>query len=337
LNRARNIAVVAVLVAALAGCSNAGTRVSDATTVASATPDTTKTVPDLAGKSFPVASNLLNSEGLSAVAFGKDGKEWKSQYPEDAEVLSSLPAAGSNTEEKLIRLNIDMNEADVIAAAKAAEAAAKKKAADKAAAEKRAAEKAAAAKKAAADRAAAAKKAAEEAKLKPKVYSGFGDDVLAISKHDTGAEALVIQHTGPSNFAVHSLDSSLESTDLLVNEIGNYSGTVLLDGGWSSTETSKLKITAGGAWTITLVPLQKVKSFNGKAPITGFGDDVFYYTGEIASAAFTHDGSSNIAVKTHGSDSDLLINEIGPYKGTVVWRPGLYSVTADGNWSATIK
>ncbi|WP_180987243.1 PASTA domain-containing protein [Arthrobacter sp. AFG20] len=326
LKRIRSISAAAVLVAAMAGCGSAGTPAGNTTNVASPASDAKKTVPDLTGKSFPVANNLLNNDGLSGVAFGKDGKEWKSRYPEDANVLSSVPAAGSSTDEELIRLNIDMNEADVIAAAKAQEAAAKKTAAHKAAAEKKAAEKAA-----------AAKRAAEEAKVKPKVYSGFGDDVLAISKHDTGAEALTIQHTGPSNFAVHSLDSSLDSTDLLVNEIGNYSGTVLLDGGWSSTETSKLKITAGGAWTITLVPLQKVKSFNGKSPITGFGDDVFYYTGEIASATFTHDGSHNIAVKTHGLDSDLLVNEIGPYTGTLVWRPGLYSVTADGNWSATIK
>jgi hypothetical protein len=321
----RSISVAAVLVVMLAGCGNESTPAGD-NTAATSSSEMRKTVPDLTGKLFPVANNLLNNDGLSGVAFGKDGKEWKSRYPGDAKVLSSDPAAGSSTDAKLIRLNVDMNERDVIAAAKAEEAAAKKKAAEKAAAEKKAAEKAA-----------AAKKAAEEAKLKPKVYSGFGDDVQAISKHDTGAEALIIQHTGPSNFAVHSLDSSLEPTDLLVNEIGNYSGTVLLDGGWSSTETTKLKITAGGAWTITIVPLQKVKSFNGKAPITGFGDDVFYYTGEIATAAFTHDGSSNIAVKTHGLDSDLLVNEIGPYKGTLVWRPGLYSVTADGNWSATIK
>ncbi|MFC7847080.1 hypothetical protein ACFUTU_01240 [Arthrobacter sp. NPDC057388] len=317
--------MAAVLVVMLAGCSSDSTPAGSNTSATSSSA-VTKTVPDVTGKLFPVANNLLNNDGLSGVAFGKDGKEWKSRYPGDAKVLSSVPAAGSSTDAKLIRLNIDMNESDVIAAAKAEEAAAKKKAAEKAAADKRAAEKAA-----------AAKKAAEEAKLKPKVYSGFGDDVVAITKHDTGAEALVVQHEGPSNFAVHSLDSSLESTDLLVNEIGNYNGTVLLDGGWSSTETSKLEITAGGAWTITLVPLQKVKSFNGKAPITGHGDDVFYYTGEIASATFTHDGSHNIAVKTHGLDSDLLINEIGPYKGTVVWRPGLYSVIADGNWSATIK
>jgi hypothetical protein len=34
---------------------------------------------------------------------------------------------------------------------------------------------------------------------------------------------------------------------------------------------------------------------------------------------------------------DLLINEIGAYTGTVVWAPGLYKVTADGDWSATLK
>ena len=52
----------------------------------------------------------------------------------------------------------------------------------------------------------------------------------------------------------------------------------------------------------------------------------------------THNGSSNIAVKSYGTRSDLLINEIGPYTGTVVvWAPGFYQVTADGEWSATLR
>jgi hypothetical protein len=96
------------LVAALTGCGGPGTPTGEATTTVAIT----KTVPDLTGKSFPVANNLLNDEGLSAVAFGRDGKEWKKLYPEDAKVLSSDPAAGSSTEKKLIRLNVDMNEAD---------------------------------------------------------------------------------------------------------------------------------------------------------------------------------------------------------------------------------
>lgn len=193
-----------------------------------------------------------------------------------------------------------------------------------------------AADEAAAKAAAEAKAAADAAAAAPKDYSGFGDDVVNITKHAKGPAVLVIQHTGGSNFAVHSLDGSLESNDLLVNEIGPYSGTVILDGR-ARDESAALKITAGGAWTISLKPLTGVKSFDGSAPMSGHGDDVFYYKGPSKAATFAHNGSSNIAVKSFGTRSNLLVNEIGAYTGTVVWAPGLYQVTADGHWTATLK
>jgi hypothetical protein len=192
-----------------------------------------------------------------------------------------------------------------------------------------------AAAKKAADEAAA--KAAAEAAATPKEYSGFGDDVLTITKHSTGPEVAFIQHTGGRNFAVHALDSTMASTDLLVNEIGNYSGTVLFDASSRRGETTAFKITADGTWTVKLVALKSVRSVDGSTPMTGTGDDVFMYTGPAKAATFTHDGSSNIAVHSYGSRADLLVNEIGPYTGTVVWTPGVYTITADGNWSATLK
>lgn len=128
----------------------------------------------------------------------------------------------------------------------------------------------------------------------------------------------------------------MDTTDLLVNEIGNYNGTVLFDAR-DRSETTALKITAGGSWTVKLVPLTSVRTIDGSAPMTGRGDDVFAYTGSAKPATFTHDGSSNIAVKSYGTRTSLLINEIGTYTGTVVWSPGFYTVTADGNWSATLK
>lgn len=195
-----------------------------------------------------------------------------------------------------------------------------------------------AAKKAADEAAAkaAAEVAAAEAAAAPKEYVGYGDDVVTISKHGTGAQVAVISHTGGSNFAVHTLDAALTTTDLLVNTIGNYSGTVLFDTR-NRDQTTALKITAGGPWTVKLVPLASVRSFDGSAPMTGHGDDVFYYKGTAKAATFTHSGSSNIAVHTYGTRPDLLINEIGAYSGTVVVTPGLYTVTADGDWSATLK
>lgn len=121
-----------------------------------------------------------------------------------------------------------------------------------------------------------------------------------------------------------------------MNEIGSYSGTVILDG-QSEEETTALKITADGAWTITLKPLTGVKSYDGSVPIKGRGDSVFWYKGTAKPATFTHNGSSNIAVTSFGYRTDLLVNEIGAYTGTIVGAPGLYQISADGDWSATLK
>lgn len=122
MKRTTTLAVAAVLVTVLAGCGGGTAMTTAGSATASAESDQTKIVPDVTGKSFPTANNLLNKEGLSAVAYGKDGKEWKTQFPEDANVLSTDPAAGTSTDKKLIRLNVDMNETDQAKTAKAAAA-----------------------------------------------------------------------------------------------------------------------------------------------------------------------------------------------------------------------
>jgi hypothetical protein len=69
--------------------------------------------------------------------------------------------------------------------------------------------------------------------------SGHGDDVLAVV--DTAV--FTIQHNGSSNFAVWLYNT--DGPDLLVNEIGAYSGSVPVRG------PAFLVVTADGEWTIT--------------------------------------------------------------------------------------
>ncbi len=70
---------------------------------------------------------------------------------------------------------------------------------------------------------------------------GRGDDVLVYIGDATVAD---IAHTGDSNFAVWSYGNS---SDLLVNEIGRYTGQVRWPAG-----TALIQISANGAWTIAL-------------------------------------------------------------------------------------
>ena len=69
------------------------------------------------------------------------------------------------------------------------------------------------------------------------------DDAL-IYQGPTGVAA--ITHNGASNFAVKSYAEGSTFPDLLVNEIGNYSGSVRFPG------PAVVDLTADGDWTITV-------------------------------------------------------------------------------------
>ena len=169
------------------------------------------------------------------------------------------------------------------------------------------------------------------------VYSGFGDSVIQVALPDGPDSAGVgtLTHDGSSNFAVWSLDTNMAQLDLLVNTIGSYQGTVPLDLR-QGDQTTALEITADGNWTVTLHSLQAVRTVTGTT--AGVGDDVFWYSGKPAAAQLTNDGDSNFAVWSYGESSDLLVNEIGPYSGTVRWPGGtnLVVVNAVGNWGVTL-
>ncbi|MEO6578682.1 MAG: zinc ribbon domain-containing protein [Candidatus Limnocylindria bacterium] len=74
--------------------------------------------------------------------------------------------------------------------------------------------------------------------------AGSGDDVAILDPASSGLKSTTLTHGGDSNFAIWGYSSS--NTDLLVNEIGNYSGEVLLADG-----TFLFEITANGPWTMS--------------------------------------------------------------------------------------
>ncbi len=163
--------------------------------------------------------------------------------------------------------------------------------------------------------------------------SGYGDDVISDITVGDGIYRVHFSHSGHSNFIVKSYDTSNDK-ELLINEIGNYNGYVLLLG----NSPYAFEITADGSWSYTIERLDNISdtSFAGK------GD---YVTGlcSLSSGAwkFTHDGSSNFVVRIYTSDGrDLLVNDIGRYDGKkMVEIPiggyAFFEITADGNW--TIK
>lgn len=175
---------------------------------------------------------------------------------------------------------------------------------------------------------------------KPKAltYSGRGSKLLKISK---GADPMIVTITGrgSSNFAVLSLDSSGAEMDLLVNEIGSYTGTKLIDA-VEGEQTAALKITGTGfTWTVVLKPLSMGRVWTGSGTLGGRGDEVVIMPSEpfggLDAARITHTGKSNFAVYAFAENRELLINEIGRYSGEVQVPSGTSILTfdADGPWT----
>jgi hypothetical protein len=139
---------------------------------------------------------------------------------------------------------------------------------------------------------------------------------------------------GGGNFVVKGVDGD---QDLLVNVIGSYSGSVLMD--VNGGNTTQLQVTATGPWSITLADPRSAPALNPGAN-SGTGDTVLVYQGAAGKA--TIDGppvNDNFIVQEYSNDGDdLLVNEIGAYHGTVPLHqgPALIAVKAGGTWSITV-
>lgn len=150
--------------------------------------------------------------------------------------------------------------------------------------------------------------------------------------------AVTIKHVGSSNFAVWNLDSSGQEINLLVNTIGNYRGTRLIDA-MEGEQTAALKIESDGSWRVTLKPFALVHVWDGTGTWTGKGDNlVVIQSGAFAgldSVKITNSGESNFVVTAYGETMDLLVNEIGSYSGELLMPAGtvLFEIQSDGTWT----
>jgi hypothetical protein len=163
----------------------------------------------------------------------------------------------------------------------------------------------------------------------PIVFEGRGDDIIDVPVVTDTPVVATFTHRGSSNFSVVSFDSAGGRIALLVNEIGNYSGTVPLN---FSSPPAELEISADGAWTLTISDVRDQPRYDGSA--SGAGDQVLLVTVEAGRLAATHDGRSNFAVLAWGDRRTLMINEIGAYSGTVRLPDAVaLEIKADGNWT----
>ncbi len=167
--------------------------------------------------------------------------------------------------------------------------------------------------------------------------SGTGNAVPRFDIPEDSAAIAEIAHTGAANFVVWAVNASGEQTDLLVNTIGNYAGTVLFDES-AGSHTDAFEVEADGTWTITIKPVTEAFTWDGAEQLAGTGDDVVILdpppTG-LKSTTVTHAGDGNFAIWAYGPETDLLVNEIGNFSGEVLLSEGtfLFEITANGPWT----
>ncbi len=180
----------------------------------------------------------------------------------------------------------------------------------------------------------------------PLRITGTGDDVVAFSASGTALRIFTMQHSGTSNFAIWLKDVQGNRVDLLVNEIGSYSGRKS-----ASLSTGKyyLDITASGPWSVEISPsVERTSTTTGTSPLvlSGTGDDVrgFTTTGTgLRIFTMQNSGASNFAIwlkDGQGNRVDLLVNEIGSYNGkkSVKLTTGEYylDISSSGSWTIEI-
>ncbi len=164
--------------------------------------------------------------------------------------------------------------------------------------------------------------------------SGSGDAVVSgIELDDDAFYILHMTHSGYSNFIVHAYGADGDK-DLLVNEIGNYSGVILID----SESPIMLNVEADGKWTYNILELASfdISDFSGKGD---WVTCIFPAPDGAQSWHFKHNGDSNFVVWLWTTDGrDLVINEIGAYDADqVITIPegssAFFEIKADGEWA----
>ena len=157
------------------------------------------------------------------------------------------------------------------------------------------------------------------------------------------AAVLEITHKGESNFIVDTIDASGDLVDGLVNEIGDYEGTVFIPPS-EANQPVALEIDADGAWTITVKHLLDAMTWDPSTTLAGTGDSVYQVippSAGLVTLELSYDGESNFIFRTYSviyDRIDDIANEIGDFTGEVLLPDGtfLIEITANGGtWTAT--
>jgi hypothetical protein len=175
----------------------------------------------------------------------------------------------------------------------------------------------------------------------PIVLTGTGDSIVDVQKWN-GPALMKSAYNSGSNFIVINYDSNNQRIDTMINTIGSYSGTRLLDR-YDAEQTARLEVKASGPWEIQILPFKSIRQEIVPGTIQGINDDVILVNASSGNPdtikADALQTVSNFIVYALGDNGyDLVFNEIGPYTSTALFGRGvkLIEVRAEGTWSLEI-
>jgi len=190
--------------------------------------------------------------------------------------------------------------------------------------------------------------AEEEIIPEPEVIklSGTGQQASQKFNLENGLSVFRMTHAGTSNFAITLLDSAGENVELLVNEIGKFSGSKAA--GIEKKGEYVLDVSANGSWTVEIEQPRSNSAQSEAQTFTGTGQQVtpiFNLEKGLKTFKMKHLGKSNFSVvlmDKKGDNIELLVNEIGEFDGSKavgINRSGLYllDISADGEWTILVE
>ncbi|MEV7396726.1 SHOCT domain-containing protein [Aeromicrobium sp. NPDC092404] len=172
-------------------------------------------------------------------------------------------------------------------------------------------------------------------------FEGWGDDIVRFLEPTDGYMLARFNHRGDDHVSVWSMNEYLQKVDLLVNAVGNYRGDRIFG---VDEAIAALEISASGAWNLQLLELKDLPTLSeGRSQFVG--DTVIRATtaaepSEVAYlATFDVRSDEHVAVHAYALQGGLLVNDIGPYRGTVVVPAGsqLLTVDAAGPWELSVE
>lgn len=167
--------------------------------------------------------------------------------------------------------------------------------------------------------------------------SGMDDDVIDLPP-TVQAAIVYASGGGRSHFAIEAVNGRNQMVELLVNTTRPYQG-VTAYGVLDSGTKRRLKVTASEAWHIRIDPLGVIPT--ASSSFKANGDAVFSYEGPAARMKISCETASHFAVHQAWSPhrSNLLVNRVGRYSGTVLLEagPSFLIFDADDPWESNIR